>query len=262
MNRLNELLQELGISKVRLAKYLGVSRQMVYNYLELKNLNKWPKEKKLLLFKLLDIENGEESSLSKIKVNTEYLMSVEQRLNQGVKDSSSFDTIVDLKGLNKDEQQLLSDIIFLIKDRFSESISDPKLRKSTYHSFLYLYHMLQSMNSLPEIKYLLAYFSKVSGITSPRDFKFNEDKQLLLEGIVHSALNLYHNGGASRSKVLDSHNRFVQEMEIKKEEKLSRTQKLDTIRIKALRELNYDEITMENATEVYEKMDEIENRNQ
>ena len=38
MKRLNEILQELGISKVRLAKYLGVSRQMVYNYLELKSL--------------------------------------------------------------------------------------------------------------------------------------------------------------------------------------------------------------------------------
>ena len=47
MQNLNELLQELGISKVKLAKYLGVSRQMIYNYLELENLNKWPKEKKL-----------------------------------------------------------------------------------------------------------------------------------------------------------------------------------------------------------------------
>ena len=46
MNKLNELLQELGISKVRLAKYLGVSRQMVYNYLELDDINKWPKRKK------------------------------------------------------------------------------------------------------------------------------------------------------------------------------------------------------------------------
>ena len=45
MNKLNELLQELGISKVNLAKYLGVSRQMVYNYLELDDINKWPKEK-------------------------------------------------------------------------------------------------------------------------------------------------------------------------------------------------------------------------
>ena len=49
MNKLNELLQELGVSKVRLAKYLGVSRQMIYNYLELDSLNKWPQEKRLLL---------------------------------------------------------------------------------------------------------------------------------------------------------------------------------------------------------------------
>ena len=32
MKYLNELLKELGISKVKLARYLGVSRQMVYNY--------------------------------------------------------------------------------------------------------------------------------------------------------------------------------------------------------------------------------------
>ena len=32
MSKLNEVLNELGISKVRLAKYLGVSRQMLYNY--------------------------------------------------------------------------------------------------------------------------------------------------------------------------------------------------------------------------------------
>ena len=35
MNRLNEILSEIGVSKVKLAKYLGVSRQMVYNYLEM-----------------------------------------------------------------------------------------------------------------------------------------------------------------------------------------------------------------------------------
>ena len=58
MKKLNDLLQELGISKVRLAKYLGVSRQMVYNYLELDDIEKWPKEKKLLLYKLFDIKDA------------------------------------------------------------------------------------------------------------------------------------------------------------------------------------------------------------
>ena len=70
MEQLNKLLQDLGISKVRLAKYLGVSRQMVYNYLELEDINKWPKEKKILLFKLLDIDNGDADTIEKIKVST------------------------------------------------------------------------------------------------------------------------------------------------------------------------------------------------
>ena len=69
MDVLNELFQELGISKVRLAKYLGVSRQMVYNYLELKDINKWPKEKKLLLLKLLDVSDAKE--IPGIKVTTD-----------------------------------------------------------------------------------------------------------------------------------------------------------------------------------------------
>ena len=78
MKELNRLLSELGISKVRLAKYLGVSRQMVYNYLEFESLNKWPKEKKILLLKLLDIEDGDDDTIAKIKVNTEYLLAVEE----------------------------------------------------------------------------------------------------------------------------------------------------------------------------------------
>ena len=39
MERLNDILRELGISKVKLAKCLGVSRQMIYNYLELDDIN-------------------------------------------------------------------------------------------------------------------------------------------------------------------------------------------------------------------------------
>ena len=106
MSKLNDLLQEIGVSKVRLAKYLGVSRQMVYNYLELEDLNKWPKEKKILLLKLLDVEDGDEKSISSIKVTTDYLMAVESRLNQGVKSASDYDSYFDLKGLNKDERIL------------------------------------------------------------------------------------------------------------------------------------------------------------
>ena len=37
--KLADLLHELGISKVKLSKFLGVSRQMIYNYLELDDIN-------------------------------------------------------------------------------------------------------------------------------------------------------------------------------------------------------------------------------
>ena len=110
MDKLNNILQELGISKVKLAKYLGVSRQMVYNYLELPSLNKWPKEKKIALFKLLDIEDGDDDTLDNIKVNTEYLLSVGERLNKGLKVTSQGEYL-DLKGLKKEEQQLVGDIL-------------------------------------------------------------------------------------------------------------------------------------------------------
>ena len=100
MNRLNELLQELGISKVRLAKYLGVSRQMVYNYLELDDINKWPKEKKILLYRLLDINDENNQTIDSIKVTTDYLMSVENRLNTSVKGTTNISNYFDLKNLN------------------------------------------------------------------------------------------------------------------------------------------------------------------
>ena len=74
MNRLNDILHELGISKVKLAKFLGVSRQMIYNYLEMDDINKWPKDKKVLLLNLLGIKAVEE--IDNIKVDTDYIIDV------------------------------------------------------------------------------------------------------------------------------------------------------------------------------------------
>lgn len=253
MCKLNELFQELGISKVRLAKYLGVSRQMVYNYLELNDINKWPKEKKLLLFKLLDISDAKE--IDNIKVTTDYLMNVESRLNQGVKSTSELDCGFDFKGLNKESQTLLTDIMYNLKEKLSEESS-----KENYYAILYLYHLLQSMDNVPEIKYIFGYMSKTTGFTNPEEYKFQEDKQFIFEGILYSALTLYNNGGASRSKLAESHKRFVQEIEQKKEEKLSRTEQLNTIKIQALRELGYTTINESNAAEVFEKIAEIQSR--
>ncbi len=256
MSKLNELLQELGVSKVRLAKYLGVSRQMVYNYLELNDINKWPKEKKILLFKLLNIDDGDDDTIAAINVTTEYLMEVENRLNQGVKSASDLDSYFDLKGLEKEEQDLLMDITYLLKER----LLDDKNKKENVASATYLYHLLQSIDNVPEINYFFGYISKITGFIKHDEYKFNEDKQFIFEGILYSALNLYNTGGASRSRVSDSHEKFVQEIERRNEEKLTRTQQLNTYKVQALRELGYDKVTADNYEEVMDKIAEIESR--
>ena len=253
MNDLNQLLSEIGISKVKLAKYLGVSRQMIYNYLELDSLSKWPQEKRILLLKLLDIEDGTDKEIKNIIITSEYLENVEARLNQNVRDMNSQQ--FNYKNLTREEQDLLNDLVFLIKEKFTEEKT-----KETYWIFLYLYHTLQSLDNVQEIKYIFAYLPKKCGFTPAKEFKFNETKQFILESIVFTAFNLYNNGGASKSKLVESHNRFEQEIEADKEEKLSRTQQLNTFKVQALKELGYTEITKDNASEVLNRMAEIQSR--
>ena len=254
MDKLNDLLQELGVSKVKLSKYLGVSRQMVYNYLVLDSIDKWPKEKKILLLQLLDLKEGTEEEIAKIKVDTEYLMNVEKRLNIGVKNGNDFDSFLDLKGLDKESRILLNDITFLLKEKLEEN------HNNDFYAVKYLYNLLQAMDNVPEIKYMLAYMAKTNGFINSEEFAFNEDKQFIFEAILYAALNLYNNGGASKSKVAENRRKFVQEIEAKKEEKLSRTQQLNTIRIQALKELGYTEINEGNAAEVFAKIAEIQSR--
>ena len=253
MKELNVVLTELGISKVRLAKYLGVSRQMLYNYLAIDNISNWPKEKAAKLLSLLNIEKIED--LSSLKINGEYIIEVENRLNEGVKDTSSKDIIADLKGFNKKEQELLSDIINLLKEKLSSDKT-----KDTYNTYLYLYHFLQSMETNHELKYILGYVSKSLGFTPPMEFVFNTDKQFIFESIMFSAMTLYNNGGASKAKLTASHKRFEEDIEHKNEEKLSRTQELNTAKVQALKELGYTEINEDNAKEVLEKIAEIQSR--
>lgn len=254
MERLNELLQELGLSKVKLAKYLGVSRQMVYNYLVLDSLDKWPKEKKVLLLQLLDIKDGSKKSIESITVDTDYLMEVEKRLNNAIKQSNSGDSVIDMAGLTKENKTLLSDFIFLIKEKLEDNTDENS------SAIKYMYYMLQSMDNIPEIKYIMGYMAKSNGFIKPEEYAFDEDKQFIFEGILYSALTLYNNGGASKSKLAESHKRFIQEIEQKNEEKLTRTQQLSTVKIQALRELGYNDINAENAAEVFEKMAEIQTR--
>ena len=96
MKELTTLLSELGISKVRLAKYLGVSRQMLYNYLALGDINKWPKEKTAKLLSLLNVDKID--NLKDKEITGEYIIEVENRLNEGVKDTSDKDNLLSNHG--------------------------------------------------------------------------------------------------------------------------------------------------------------------
>lgn len=254
MENLSNKLAELGISKVRLAKYLGVSRQMLYNYLAFDSLEQWPKEKAVKLLSLLNISN--ESDMDDLEITGEYIIDVENRLNEGVKLSSNTrEVLADLKGFNRKEQEILSDIINLLKEKLADDKS-----KTTYQTYCYLYQFLQSMDTNQELLYILAYMSKSLGFTNPMEFIYNKEQQYIFESIIFSAMTLYNNGGASRSKITETHNRFVQDIEQKKEEKLSRTQELNAAKVQALKELGYTEINESNAKEVLEKIAEIQSR--
>ena len=226
---------------------------MLYNYLAIDDLNKKKKKKAAKLLSLLNIE--EIGELNNIKITGEYIMDVENRLSEGVKDSSNKEVLADLKGFNKKEQELLSDIINLLKEKLSQDKT-----KETYTTYLYLFHFLQSMETTDEIKYILAYMTKSLGFTDPLEFAFNKDRQMIFESLIFSAMTLYNNGGASKSKLGEAHKRFVQSIEQKKEEKLSRTQELNTVKIQALKELGYTEINEDNAKDVFDKMAEIQSR--
>ena len=253
MNQLNNLLQELEISKVRLAKYLGVSRQMVYNYLDSGNLEKMPNDKKMKLFNLLNIESLDD--IKNIKVDADYTMEVDAKLNQGVKKTANEEITVDLKGLSKTDAETLNNIFTYIKEKMLEDKTD-----ISSNTFKYLHHFLQSMETAKELRYILGYVSKSTGFTNPTTFVFNEDQQFIFESIMYSAMTLYNNGGASKSKIADCHRRWVAEIEQKNEEKLSRTQQLNTAKVQALKELGYTEINETNAAEVLEKIAEIQSR--
>ena len=111
MKYLNELLKELGISKVKLARYLGVSRQMVYNYLEMKSIEEWPKDKKIKLLLLFGVD--EFKDIQNIKPTNDYIMKIDKKLNtiDGNDNLYAGEINYNVKNLNKKSQRVLADII-------------------------------------------------------------------------------------------------------------------------------------------------------
>lgn len=253
VEKINYILKKTNISKVNLAKYLGVSRQMVYNYLDSDDLEKMPAEKCQLLFKLLEVNTCEE--IVNKELTEEYLQSVSNKIFNYRKSPSKKDEIIELSGLKKEEQDLVSDIVFLLKEMLNEDKT-----KDSYNVLTYYYHFLRSIPSMKELKYILGYVAKSSGYIKPNVFDFDEEQQYVFESIMYSAMTLYTNGGASKSKLSESHHRWEAELERKNEEKLSRTQELNTAKVQALRELGYNEINEKNAAEVFDKIAEIQAR--
>ncbi len=253
VEKINLILKKTNISKVNLAKYLGVSRQMVYNYLDSDDLNKMPAEKSQLLFKLLEVKSCDD--IVKKELTDDYLQSVSSKVFSYKKSNIKKEEVIELSGLKKEEQDLLSDIVFLLKEMLNEDKT-----KDSYLTLKYLYHFLQSISNMKEIKYILGYIVKSGGYVKPNTYDFNEDYQFIFESIMYSAMTLYANGGASKSKLVESHRRWEADLERKNEEKLSRTQELNTAKVQALRELGYDEINESNASEVFDKIAEIQSR--
>ena len=253
--KLSDLLHELGISKVKLAKFLGVSRQMIYNYLELDDINKWPKDKKVLLFNLLGVKNPDD--INKIKVDTDYITEVELKLNSlcdNKKDENNGVGNELLNGISPKNQELFIGIMDLVKEYLEDS------GREGFNIINYFYHYLQAMNNTKELKYILAYAAKETGFEKPMEFVFEEDEQFIFESIMFSAMVLYRSGKSSKTKLAESHRRFVNQIEQKMEDKMSRTMELNNIRTQALKELGYTEITNDNAAEVFDKISEIESR--
>lgn len=255
MNEVNRIINESGISKVNVAKFLGVSRQMLYNYLALSSTDELPKDKQNKLLLLLGVEN--ESELKNIKVNEKYIATLESKINDGMVDDIK-EQMTDFKGLGKKEQTLLTEIFVLLKEKLLTDLDTSD--DTNYKTLKYLQNFLQSMEQFEELKYVLAYVAKINCIANVNEYIYDEDKQYIFEGIVYSAMNLYSSRGASRSKVAEQHKKLEMEIAQKNEEKLSRTEELFTLRKQALQELGYTSINESNGKEVFEKIAEIMSR--
>ena len=252
IEKINLILKKANISKVNLSKYLGVSRQMVYNYFDSKDLSKLPNEKCQLLFDLLDVSS--EKEILDIEITNDYLQKIGSKIFDNKKSTSKKEELIDFGGLRKNEIEMITGISQMLKNILME---EKGREGEAFATVEYVHHFIENLSSTKELKYLLGFFSKNFGYTAPDKYVFDENNQFVFESIMYSAITLYTNGGASRTRLAESHKRWEAMLESKKEEKLTRTQELNTAKIRALRELGYDEIDKSNASEVLDKIAEI-----
>ena len=146
INYFNEVLTGLGISKVKLAKYLGVSRQMLYNYLSLESLEDWPEDKKIKIKTLLGIEEGIE--LSDITISTKYINEVESRLNEDIKTCKDSEIFNKIRSYNREQQELVIDLFTKLKSGLTINKDD-----KVVNTLEYLRDFVDMLNIYPELKY-------------------------------------------------------------------------------------------------------------
>ena len=130
VEKVNLILKKANISKVNLSKYLGVSRQMVYNYFDGDDLSKLPNEKCQLLFNLLDVTS--EKEILDINITNDYLQRVGSKIFDTKKSTQKKEEAIDLAGLKKDEIMLIGEIsqslrIYLLRKKVEKGKAIPLL---------------------------------------------------------------------------------------------------------------------------------------
>ena len=180
MKDIIRIIDESSISKVSVAKYLGVSRQMLYNYFAHTDFEDLPDDKQNKLLTLFGVKT--KADLTKIKVDDAYVADLEARISDGIVDSNNKESLSDFRGLNKNEQQILIDIFTTLKDRLSNDSSELE-----YKTLRYLLMYIQNMEQLEVLKYILAYVAKSTAQIPMSEYIYDESKQYVFEGIFFSA---------------------------------------------------------------------------
>ncbi len=236
------LIDKLNISKVALATYLNVSRQMVYNYLSMNSIDEWPLDKKIRILELFGVRNTLE--LEHITVNTELLETVRDKLNSVDRNALQ----VKYNRLDARSKRIVDDVINLC--------DDVELQESLNTLLTLLEYSLIS----EDYKYLITYLSKVFKKVDPRKFGDNMEHQMAFEGILFSAFNLFNSGKFSKEKTQKVHEELVKEIEKKSELDSQATNVINVTKIIAKKELGIDSIDETNIDKVLEKMIEIQGR--
>ena len=178
VDKINLILKQANISKVNLAKYLGVSRQMVYNYLDGDDLSKLPNEKLQLLLKLLNVKS--ELEIEEIDITNEYIQTVGNKIFDSKKVNSRKNEVIELSGLRKEEEYFIQkadtvegrpDAIVKLPENKCVMI-DAKTSLASFSAYLQAESEEEKLQHLKEFKDSTK--SHIAGLTK-RDYKPSDE---------------------------------------------------------------------------------------